>query len=220
MKDLSTIESKNAKYDNNTEIQINSCDNPANIPFSPSTMSTKISGLLISAITSAARTTAFTAIPRSSSRIGIVSITAQRTKQFSFRTTSTKPVNPPALFAAEPEPGPCPECSDENGYWDGATSFACIACGHEWPVGTSSTGGDQANTDDDGAVRDINGNIIVAGDTVVLTKELGKGLKKGLKIIKIRVGDFGDDHDCQGSIPGIGTFNLKSQFLKLKKTSK
>jgi len=114
-----------------------------------------------------------------------------------------------------PEPGPCPECSDENGYWDGATNFVCVACGHEWLVEASQE--EDADVDD-GVVRDSNGNILESGDTVVLTKELGKGLKKGLKITRIRLGDYGDGHDCQATIPGLGTYDLKSQFLK--KTSK
>jgi protein PhnA len=118
-----------------------------------------------------------------------------------------------ALFAAVPEPGPCPECSDDNAYWDGASNFACTACGHEWPVDSQD---EQASAEDDGdgIVRDVNGVPIEAGDTVLLTQALGKGLKKGMKILKIRVGDYGDGHDCQANIPGLGTFNLKSQFLK------
>jgi protein PhnA len=114
---------------------------------------------------------------------------------------------------AMPEPGPCPECSDDNAYWDGSTNFVCTACGHEWPVDTA-TNDDEEEADDDGIIRDSNGNILETGDTVVLTKELGKGLKKGLKVTRIRLGDFGDGHDVEASIPGLGTFLLKSQFLK------
>mmetsp|Transcript_9225 Transcript_9225/g.19365 ORF Transcript_9225/g.19365 Transcript_9225/m.19365 type:complete len:197 (+) Transcript_9225:226-816(+) len=115
-----------------------------------------------------------------------------------------------------PEPGPCPECGDENGYWDGSTNFVCIACGHEWLVDEGNGGGDNNDEVDDN-IRDSNGNVLESGDTVVLTKELGKGLKKGMKVTRIRVGDYGDDHDVQANIPGMGTFNLKSQFLKKTK---
>ena len=88
-------------------------------------------------------------------------------------------------------------------------------CGHEWHVASQTENGDEGNdSDDDDTIRDSNGNILESGDTVVLTKELGKGLKKGLKVTRIRVGDYGDDHDVQANIPGLGTFNLKSQFLK------
>jgi protein PhnA len=112
-----------------------------------------------------------------------------------------------------PEPGPCPECSDDNAYWDGSTNFVCTACGHEWPVDTA-TNDNEEEADDDGIIRDSNGNLLETGDTVVLTKELGKGLKKGLKVTRIRLGDFGDGHDVEASIPGLRTFLLKSQFLK------
>ena len=62
--------------------------------------------------------------------------------------------------------------------------------------------GDSANTDNDGIVRGSNGNILESGDTVVLTKEIGKGMKKGMQVTRIRVGDHGDDHDYQANIPG------------------
>jgi len=75
-----------------------------------------------------------------------------------------------------------------------------------------STGADATQV-----VMDVNGNILESGDTVILTKELGKGLKQGLKVARIRVGDFGDDHNVQAAIAGLGTFNLKSQFLKKTK---
>jgi protein PhnA len=132
---------------------------------------------------------------------------------FSFYSTTKST----ALFEAIPEPGPCPECNDENGYWDGSTNFVCIACGHEWLVASQNENGDNGDDDSDDTIRDSNGNILESGDTVVLTKELGKGLKKGLKVTRIRVGDYGDDHDVQANIPGLGTFNLKSQFLKKTK---
>jgi len=137
----------------------------------------------------------------------------------SYPSTSKSTV----LYAGEmPEPGPCPECSDANGYWDGSTNFVCIACGHEWLVADDSSQGDGDDddgddSDGDGVIRDSNGSVLESGDTVVLTKELGKGLKKGLKVTRIRVGDFGDDHDVQANIPGMGTFNLKSGFLKKTK---
>lgn len=118
------------------------------------------------------------------------------------------------VLSAVPEPGSCPECSDENSYWDGSTMFVCTACGHEWPVGSM---GSEDENDDGGVIRDSNGNVLEGGETVVLTKELGKGLKKGLKVTRIRIGDFGDGHDIEANIPGLGTFLLKSQFVKKTK---
>ena len=49
---------------------------------------------------------------------------------------------------------------------------------------------------------------------MVLIKDLAKGsLKKGLEV-KVRLGDFGDNHDLQAVIPSKGTYALKSEFVK------
>lgn len=126
---------------------------------------------------------------------------------------TTAGAQPPSFLRAIPEPGPCPQCSDENGYYDGNVNFVCIACGFEWPVEGDASSNESIN-EADGVVRDCNGNILENGDTVTLTKELGKGLKKGMKVTRIRVGDYGDSHDVEANLPGMGTFALKSQFLK------
>ena len=93
---------------------------------------------------------------------------------------------------AVPEPGSCPECSNENGYWDGGSLFVCMSCDHEWPVESdptiSSSGSSENSVDEPNVIRDSNGNVLEGGETVLLTKELGKGLKKGLKVTRIRVG--------------------------------
>lgn len=121
--------------------------------------------------------------------------------------------------AGMPEPDSCPECSDVNGYWDGGTLFVCTACAHEWPIDTtgSDTGTDQdddSSNADTTAVRDSNGVELQTGDSAMLIKDLAKGkLKKGLKV-KLRVGDYGDDHDCEATIKTVGTYALKSEFLK------
>mmetsp|Transcript_76761 Transcript_76761/g.150483 ORF Transcript_76761/g.150483 Transcript_76761/m.150483 type:complete len:203 (+) Transcript_76761:68-676(+) len=127
----------------------------------------------------------------------------------SYRTSGVR------LFAAkesDPEPPPCVSCGDEVTYWDGGGLFACTACGHEWPVAAPGEGGDAEYTE--AVTKDSNGAVLLKGDTVVLTKELGKGLKKGMKVARIRLGNFGDDHDVEAVIPGLGTYALKSQFLK------
>ncbi|KAJ1467513.1 hypothetical protein T484DRAFT_1858619 [Baffinella frigidus] len=116
-----------------------------------------------------------------------------------------------AAGGADPEPGPCPKCGDKNTYWDGMSSFACTACGEEWAV----DGASDNVTEGSDEVKDVNGNVLSAGDTVVLVKDLAKGkLKKGLKVTKIRLGDFGDGHDVQANVPGEGVYSLKSEFLK------
>ena len=151
-------------------------------------------------------TDGFTINPHSVKRVSL------QLQRFSSKSIS---LSPSSALNAVPEPGLCPECNDENGYWDGSTNFVCIACAHEWLV--ESPDDDDGADGDDGIIRDSNGNILEAGDTVVLTKELGKGLKKGLKVTRIRIGDYGDGHDVEANIPGMGTFLLKSQFLKKTK---
>ena len=94
--------------------------------------------------------------------------------------------------------------------------FVCTACSHEWSVEPTDGGGisSQEEEDDDNVIRDVNGAVLEKGDAVLLVKDLGKGLKKGLKVNRIRIGNFGDGHDVEASIPGLGTYVLKSQFLK------
>jgi protein PhnA len=116
-----------------------------------------------------------------------------------------------ALFSSIPEPGPCPSCNDDNAYWDGSSLFVCTACDHEWPVDELQV---EEQATEDNLTRDSNGFVLETGDTCVLIKDLAKGkLKKGLKV-KIRLGDYGDGHDCQANIADVGTYALKSEFLK------
>ena len=113
-----------------------------------------------------------------------------------------------AEAAADPEPGPCIECGDHATYWDGMVTFACTKCGHEWGIEEAKAAAEESVT------RDVNGAELSNGDQVVLIKDLAGGrLKKGLKV-KIRLGDFGDNHDLQTTIPSQGTYALKSEFVK------
>jgi protein PhnA len=57
----------------------------------------------------------------------------------------------------------CPQCTLTNTWQDGEL-FVCGDCGHEWPA--------QAAPDQALVVRDSNGNVLVAGDTVVVIKDL------------------------------------------------
>lgn len=106
----------------------------------------------------------------------------------------------------------CPKCDADYTYQD-ATLFVCPSCAHEW------TALDQAVTDEqrDDAVRDVNGNVLESGDTVVVTKDLkvkGSSLvvKGGTKVKNIRLVD--GDHDIDCKIDGIGAMQLKSEFVK------
>jgi protein PhnA len=152
-----------------------------------------------------------TAVPRTLASQATVPGMAFRKASVYRRSTGIE--SSTRVFSSLPEPGPCPVCSDENSYWDGSTLFICTACDHEWPVEGTADAPASASDDDD-VTRDSNGVILEQGDSCVLIKDLAKGkLKKGLKV-KIRLGDYGNDHDCETTLAGVGTYALKSEFLK------
>ena len=107
---------------------------------------------------------------------------------------------------------PCPQCTLENTYPDGA-NHVCADCGFEWPQGAEAGTAD----DDTRIVRDANGTVLQDGDAVVLIKDLKvKGsstvLKQGSKVKSIRlVGDGDHEVDCRMD---AGNFMLKACFLK------
>jgi protein PhnA len=77
---------------------------------------------------------------------------------------------------------------------------------------------DEAGAEADGVIRDVNGNALANGDSVILIKDLKvKGssivLKKGTKVKSIRLPDGAGDHevDCKTD---QGGFMLKACFLK------
>lgn len=103
----------------------------------------------------------------------------------------------------------CPQCNAEFTYQDGPL-LVCPSCGHEW---TSTPEVAEA----DNAVRDANGNVLVTGDSVIVIKDLKvKGsslvIKGGTKVKKIRLVD--GDHDIDCKIDGIGSIQLKSEFVR------
>lgn len=106
----------------------------------------------------------------------------------------------------------CPKCSSEYTYEDGAM-LVCPECAHEW----STEGG---NNEEDGAVKDVNGNILVDGDAVTVIKDLkvkgsSSSIKIGTKVKKIRiVEDAADGHNIDCKIDGFGAMKLKSEFVK------
>lgn len=106
---------------------------------------------------------------------------------------------------------PCPQCTLENTYPDGA-NYVCADCGYEWPMAEGST----SEKDEGLVIKDANGNLLHDGDAVVLIKDLKvKGssvtLKQGTKVKSIRL--VGGDHgvDCKMD---AGNFMLKAEFLK------
>ncbi|HEV2679628.1 MAG TPA: zinc ribbon domain-containing protein YjdM [Rhodanobacter sp.] len=106
----------------------------------------------------------------------------------------------------------CPLCGMENTYPDG-DNYVCADCGHEWPIAAG------AQTTDNGVVvRDVNGNVLNSGDTVVVIKDLKvKGssipLKQGSVIRNIRLVE-GDAEHIEGNSDKIKGLVLKVCFLK------
>ncbi len=111
----------------------------------------------------------------------------------------------------------CPKCNSENIYQDG-NMWICPECSHEWSAHQSAAPAVEAEVDD-GKIRDANGNVLSDGDSVVVIKDLKiKGsssvVKGGTKVRNIRLTDAGDGHDIACKIDGIGSINLKSEFVR------
>lgn len=105
---------------------------------------------------------------------------------------------------------PCPKCSCEYSYEDGAL-LICPECAHEW------TQQELEEAQLEKQVVDANGNALEEGDTVSVIKDLKvKGsssvVKVGTKVKNIRLVD--GDHNIDCKIEGIGAMKLKSEFVK------
>lgn len=112
----------------------------------------------------------------------------------------------------------CPKCQSENIYQDG-NLWICPECAHEWSALAAVAVPAEEDADEDGKIRDANGNILNDGDSVTVIKELKiKGassvVKAGTKVRNIRLVDAGDGHDISCKIDGIGSINLKSEFVR------
>ena len=112
----------------------------------------------------------------------------------------------------------CPQCNSENTYSDG-NLWVCPECSHEWnPEALAAAAAEQDAPKDDGT-RDANGNLLQTGDSVTVIKELRiKGsssvVKVGTKVKNIRIIDGDDGHDIACKIDGLGSINLKSEFVR------
>jgi len=111
-----------------------------------------------------------------------------------------------------PEFPACPQCGMKNTYPD-RDNYGCADCGHEWPVAVVEQTSAAAV-----AVRDVNGNVLSAGDTVTVIKDLKvKGssipLKQGTTIKNIRLVD-GDAEHIEGNSDKIKGLVLKTCFLR------
>lgn len=114
----------------------------------------------------------------------------------------------------------CPKCQSENIYADG-NLWICPECSHEWSQfskeGSASDGTESAVKA--AGITDAHGNPLQDGDSVTVIKELRiKGsssvVKVGTKVKNIRLGDAGDGHDIMCKIDGMGSINLKSEYVK------
>ena len=105
----------------------------------------------------------------------------------------------------------CPVCGMENTYPDNEL-FICPDCAHEWPQVAAR------HEEAELVVRDVNGNTLENGDSVVVIKDLKvKGssipLKQGTVIRNIRLVD-GDAEHIEGHSDKIKGLVLKVCFLK------
>ncbi|PPD44016.1 MAG: alkylphosphonate utilization protein [Methylotenera sp.] len=105
----------------------------------------------------------------------------------------------------------CPKCNSAYTYEDG-DQYICPECAHEWPKNAIADSAEEAKV-----VLDANGNVLQAGDSITVIKDLkvkGSSLvvKVGTKVKNIRLVE--GDHDIDCKIDGIGAMKLKSEFVK------
>ncbi len=105
----------------------------------------------------------------------------------------------------------CPKCSSEFTYEDGS-NYVCPECAHEWSKDVPAETGEQKRV-----YKDAFGNVLADGDSVTVIKDLKvKGssstVKVGTKVKNIRLVD--GDHDIDCKIDGIGSMQLKTEFVK------
>jgi protein PhnA len=114
-------------------------------------------------------------------------------------------------------PSKCPKCQSPNIYQD-RDLWTCPECFNEWTDSPASQSDASAGIDSS-VIKDAFGNVLATGDSVTVVKELKiKGsssvVKVGTKVKNIRLADGGDGHDIACKIDGIGSINLKSEFVK------
>lgn len=106
---------------------------------------------------------------------------------------------------------PCPQCQSPYAYED-RQLLVCPACAHEWSPAVEAVEGLATNVK-----KDAFGNVLHDGDSVTVIKDLKvKGtslvVKVGTKVKNIRLVDGDHDIDCR--IDGIGSMQLKTEFVK------
>lgn len=104
---------------------------------------------------------------------------------------------------------PCPGCNSPYAY-PSDSFLMCPECGHEWNP-------EEVATEDTHEIKDINGNPLQDGDSVVVMKDLPvkgmpKPVKAGTKVKNIRLTE--GEHNINCKIDGFGAMGLKSEFVK------
>ena len=94
--------------------------------------------------------------------------------------------------------------------------WICPECSQEWQEQEKTS---EAAAPAETGIRDANGNILTDGDSVIVIKDLKiKGsssvVKGGTKVRNIRLTDAGDGHDIACKIDGLGSINLKSEYVR------
>lgn len=117
----------------------------------------------------------------------------------------------------------CPKCSSPHVYRDG-NMWMCPECGNEFSASSndkrnSITTTTHSEDSPENSVRDAFGIVLNNGDAVTVIKELrikgsSSAVKAGTRVKNIRLVDSGDGHDISCKIDGIGSINLKSEFVK------
>jgi len=111
----------------------------------------------------------------------------------------------------------CPACKSENIYQD-LNNWVCPECYLEWNP-SSKLGVSASLEEDPGKIRDANGNLLADGDSVTVIKELrikgsSSAVKIGTKVKNIRLTAGSDGHNIACKIDGLGSINLKSEFVR------
>lgn len=111
----------------------------------------------------------------------------------------------------------CPKCNSQDTYQDNLF-WICPSCSHEWIPNTYQSSAEN-HQETQPQILDCNGNPLANGDSVTVIKELkikgsNSAVKVGTKVKNIRLTDAGDGHNIACKIDGLGSINLKSEFVK------
>lgn len=103
----------------------------------------------------------------------------------------------------------CPKCNSQYVYEDN-NLYICPECAHEWSLHAELN-------QNENEVKDSNGAVLNDGDSIIVIKDLKvKGsstpIKKGTKIKNILLTE--GDHNIDCKVPGMGSIQLKSEFVK------